>query len=163
MNKLPNMLVMDNEKATRGLLFTPELAEALPSLPQAFRHVDQFQNANREAYLGNVFSSVFSFKHGLGRVTCAAFYNHSATDSKRASLSLPPFTNCAPNRPNAARLADFSNKKSANFIDTLMAAPNSTREIFQAATHNELEYALGDGRPTVAIFSDTPMRVFTWP
>jgi hypothetical protein len=151
---------MDNEKATRGLIFTPELAEALPNLPEAFEQVNQAQNTDREAYLNEIIGSVFSFRHRLGRVTCAALWNHAGDNPTEALVTLPPFTDCAP-RSSGKRLADYSTKEEAGLLDIIKAAPNSARQIIKLATSNELEHTLGAGKVAVAFFSDTPMRAYS--
>jgi hypothetical protein len=162
MLELPSEIIMDNDKATRGLIYTPELEKALPAwpLPEAFRAVDDIQNRNRFAYLGEVAASVFSFRHRRGEVTAAAFWNNARPSADSALVTWPPFTDCAP-RSSADTASEYSYSPSANPISVMRAKPNSWRQAIKAATSNDLENVLEDGKVVLAFFSGMPGRVYS--
>jgi len=78
----PESLLVDTEKMTRSLFWTPELEQAMPELYAGFyktdeAYIDELRFDRGASYLRKLANSCFSFPSGMGgKVHCSLLYEH---------------------------------------------------------------------------------------
>lgn len=162
----PDRLIVDTEKETRSLFFTPELEKAIPDLYNSFwqanedyRHEIAIDGAR--SYLEKLSSSVFSFQSGAGgTVHCSLLHENSDYLSQEVLTMWAPFSDVPP-QTSAVKTAKYLAKEKPNFLDIQSAQPNSWNQITKSANAEELLRALGRSMPVLTIFSPVTLMAYT--
>lgn len=155
-------LTVDNEKATRSLVYSPELERMFPDLPANFQEIDNCYEAAKTSTFQQMAENRFRIMPHAYSVPADAsvIYDSVSAASNSALLVFAPFSDVAP-RSRISRITDYVQKEKPNIIDIQRAQPHSWSQSTKSlAIHNLLELE-GHPMPVITVFGPMPMSTFS--
>jgi hypothetical protein len=158
--QLPTELLVSQEKANRGIVYTSELQQALPSLASDFAVINQKQRQDGDfmSYTDRYYSHIFDVKHHLGTVSCLVL--HDGTPGNQADVLWLPFADSEPSSLQET-INHYAHNDEPSLSDKIKGKPNSHGAALKVSTHYDLASLVeGYSGTTLAFFAPRPMTVY---
>ncbi len=155
-------LTVDNNKATRSLVYDIPLRTRFPSLNVSIDELNTVYQQDKEAAFAEISENYFTIKTNRygPSIEASVIVDSISARSKQALLIFAPFSDVAP-RSSASVIAEYVNNPEPSFLDINRAQPHSWSQAIKSGTIHDLLQAEGYPMPVITIFGPLPMTAFS--
>lgn len=157
----PEIITVDNDKETRGIVYDPALQAAFPTLRESFAASDATYADDRELYLNRITSYLFPIVlNGSGPALMAGIHVDEETVRSSSVLFMDgPYNDPEP-RSSAHDAAHYVTLPNPSFSNIQTAAPHSWNQATKGAAVHDVLKAEGHGMPVITLYGPHNNRAF---
>ena len=156
------VLILDNDKETRNLAYTPFLQKEFPDLQESFAEVDQKLGQPKDEFLGGQ-QFELDLGDGYKDVAVSTIFDVESQKSTEALVIFAPFSDVKPESDGATirqYMQSVQDGESIGFKDKQHARPHSWNQTTKSRTIHDLLAAEGHAMPVITVFSPIPLGAY---